>query len=145
MRSLTTSGKEPGSRRKVSSASTGRWNALTGELLGSPVVGALGDPLAAFAGDHGAEIFRSCIACHTLSAKDEVRAGPTLAGIFGRRIASLPGYNFSEALKKMKTGDSWEIVLPAELGYGADGAGDSIPPNQTLIFTMTLVKVEYAN
>ena len=35
--------------------------------------------------------------------------------------ALIPGW--VEALKKMKTGDSWEIVLPAELGYGADGAG----------------------
>lgn len=78
-----------------------RWNALTGELIGSPVGGTPGDPLAAFAGDHGAEIYRSCIACHTLSKNDGIRAGPTLAGIFGRRIASLPGYNFSEALKKM--------------------------------------------
>jgi cytochrome c len=30
-----------------------------------------------------------------------VRAGPTLAGIFGRRIATLPGYNFSEPLKHL--------------------------------------------
>ena len=30
-----------------------------------------------------------------------VRAGPTLEGIFGRKIATLPGYNFSEALKKL--------------------------------------------
>jgi len=30
-----------------------------------------------------------------------VRAGPSLAGIFGRKIATLPGYNFSEALRKM--------------------------------------------
>jgi FKBP-type peptidyl-prolyl cis-trans isomerase len=49
-----------------------------------------------------------------------------------------------EALKLMKTGDTWEIAVPADLGYGADGAGDSIPPNQTLVFTMTLAKVEYA-
>ena len=49
-----------------------------------------------------------------------------------------------EALKLMKTGDTWEIAVPADLGYGADGAGDSIPPNQTLVFTMTLVKVENA-
>jgi FKBP-type peptidyl-prolyl cis-trans isomerase FklB len=54
----------------------------------------------------------------------------------------IPGW--TEALKKMKTGDTWELVLPSELGYGADGAGDSIPPNQTLIFTVTLAKVEYA-
>jgi FKBP-type peptidyl-prolyl cis-trans isomerase len=54
----------------------------------------------------------------------------------------IPGW--VEALKLMKTGDTWELVVPAELGYGAEGAGDSIPPNQTLVFTMTLAKVEYA-
>ena len=56
--------------------------------------------------------------------------------------ALIPGW--VEALKLMKTGDTWEIALPAELGYGAEGAGDSIPPDQTLVFTMTLVKVESA-
>ena len=64
-------------------------------------MGAPEDPLAAYAGDPGAEVFRGCVACHTLSADEGNRAGPTLAGIFGRRIASLPGYNFSEALKKL--------------------------------------------
>jgi FKBP-type peptidyl-prolyl cis-trans isomerase FklB len=54
----------------------------------------------------------------------------------------IPGW--VEALKLMKTGDTWEIVVPADLGYGADGAGDAIPPDQTLVFTMSLVKVEYA-
>jgi len=36
-----------------------------------------------------------------LSADAGPRAGPTLAGLYGRKIASLPGYNFSEALKKL--------------------------------------------
>ena len=54
----------------------------------------------------------------------------------------IPGW--VEALKLMKTGDTWELAIPSELGYGADGAGDSIPPNQVLVFTMSLVKVEYA-
>jgi cytochrome c len=78
-----------------------RWDAVTGEPIGSVVRGAPEDPLAAFAGDPGAEVFRACVACHTLSANDGVRAGPTLAGIFGRKIATLPGYNFSDALKKL--------------------------------------------
>ena len=56
--------------------------------------------------------------------------------------ALIPGW--VEALKLMKAGDTWEIALPPELGYGADGAGDAIPPNQALVFTMSLVKVEYA-
>jgi len=54
----------------------------------------------------------------------------------------IPGW--VEALKLMKTGDTWEIALPPELGYGADGAGDAIPPNQALVFTMSLLKVEPA-
>ena len=52
----------------------------------------------------------------------------------------IPGW--TEALKKMKTGDTWEIVVPSDLGYGSEGAGDAIPPDQTLIFTIELAKVE---
>ena len=71
-----------------------RWDAVSGEPIGSVVVGAPDDPLAAYAGDPGAQVFRACVACHTLSADEGDKAGPTLAGIFGRRIATLPGYNF---------------------------------------------------
>jgi cytochrome c len=78
-----------------------RWDAVTGEPIGSTMMGAPEDPLAAFTGDPGAEVFRACVACHTLRADEGVRAGPTLAGIFGRRIATLPGYNFSEPLKHL--------------------------------------------
>ena len=53
-----------------------RWDAVTGEPIGNVVMGAPEDPLAAFAGDPGAEVFRACVACHTLSADDGVRAGP---------------------------------------------------------------------
>jgi cytochrome c len=78
-----------------------RWDAMTGDHIGAVAMGAPEDPLAAFAGDPGAEIYRACVACHTLSPDEGNRAGPTLAGIFGRRIATLPGYNFSDALKKL--------------------------------------------
>jgi cytochrome c len=78
-----------------------RWNAATGEPIDPLLVEAAGDPLAAYAGDRGAEIYRACIACHTLGAEQANRAGPTLAGVFGRRIATAPGYNFSEALKHL--------------------------------------------
>jgi cytochrome c len=78
-----------------------RWDATTGEHIGAVAMGGVEDPLAAYAGDPGAEVFRACVACHTLSPDEGNRAGPTLAGIFGRRIATLPGYNFSDALKKL--------------------------------------------
>ena len=51
--------------------------------------------------DPGAQVFRACVACHTLTPDEGNRAGPTLGGIFGRRIATAPGYNFSEALKRL--------------------------------------------
>jgi cytochrome c len=77
------------------------WDATTGEHIGQAVTSALDDPLAEWAGHPGADVFRACVACHTLSPDEGNRAGPTLAGIFGRRIATLPGYNFSPALREL--------------------------------------------
>jgi outer membrane protein insertion porin family len=54
--------------------------------------------------------------------------------------ALIPGW--VEALSIMSEGDEWELVVPSNLGYGAQGAGGGvIPPNQTLVFTMRLVEV----
>src|SRR2546427_6881246 len=52
-----------------------RWDAATGEPIGDVAAGAPDDPLLAFAGDPGAEVFRACIACHTLHADAGARAG----------------------------------------------------------------------
>jgi cytochrome c len=78
-----------------------RWDTSSGEPVDAVVVGAPEDPLAAYAGDHGAEVFRACVACHTLTPDEGNKAGPSLAGIFGRRVGTLPGYHYSEALKHM--------------------------------------------
>jgi cytochrome c len=105
-----------------------RWSARTGEPIGSSVRGTPADPLEAYAGDHGAEIFRACVACHTLSEKDNARAGPTLAGLFGRRIASLPGYRFSDALKNMNIVWTPETVAKLfEVGPNAYTPGTKMP------------------
>jgi cytochrome c len=77
------------------------WNAATGKPIGNSAVGAPEDSLAAYDGDPGAQVFRACVACHTLKPDEGSRAGPTLHGIFGRRIATLPGYQFSDALKHL--------------------------------------------
>ena len=46
-----------------------------------------------------------------------------------------------EALQLMREGDHWQLVIPANLGYGARAMGDGlIPPNQTLIFDLKLVE-----
>ncbi|UIJ73186.1 c-type cytochrome [Aurantimonas sp. HBX-1] len=74
-----------------------RWNAATGASLDSGIAEGVEDPLARYAGDPGAKVYRACVACHTLQPGEGVRAGPTLHGIMGRRIASLPDYDYSDA------------------------------------------------
>ena len=76
------------------------WDAETGQQLGTTPEGPA-DPMAEYAGSPGAEVFRACVACHTLDPDDGNRAGPTLHGIFGRRIASVPGYHYSLAFREM--------------------------------------------
>ncbi len=44
------------------------------------------------------------------------------------------------ALLEMPVGSEWELYIPAELGYGAQGGG-KIPPFSTLIFKLTLVDI----
>jgi cytochrome c len=78
-----------------------QWDSETAAPIGTVAIGGPEDPLAAYAGDPGAEVFRACVACHTLKPDEGNRAGPTLHGLFGRRIATLPGYNFSEALRRL--------------------------------------------
>ena len=90
-----------------------RWNAVTGEPIDTTFIGAPEDPLRQYAGDHGAEVFRACVSCHTLKPDEAQKAGPTLWHIFGRRIATLPGYNFSPALKKLDI--VWSKETVAEL------------------------------
>lgn len=56
----------------------------------------------------------------------------------------IPGW--VEALSLMREGDEWELVIPSELGYGPEGAGNGvIPGNQTLVFDMTLLSVTPAS
>lgn len=105
-----------------------RWNAATGEPVDPLLLETVGDPLAAYAGDRGAEVFRACVACHTLGAEQANRAGPTLAGIFGRRIATASGYNFSEALKRLDIVWTPETVSKLfEVGPQAYTPGTKMP------------------
>lgn len=105
-----------------------RWDARTGERIGEAVAGSPGDPLAAYGSDPGAKVFRACAACHTLRADEGPRAGPTLAGIFGRRIATQPGYDFSPALKKLDIVWTPETLSKLfEIGPAAYTPGTKMP------------------
>lgn len=105
-----------------------RWDVQSGEPIGSVSIGGPEDPLASYAGDHGAEVFRACVACHALKPDEGPRAGPTLSGIFGRKIATLPGYNFSPALQKLNIVWSPETVAKLfEIGPATYTPGTKMP------------------
>ena len=50
----------------------------------------------------------------------------------------IPG--FLEGISKIPSGGSGTVFIPANLAYGAQGAGDVIPPNTDLIFEITIEK-----
>ena len=105
-----------------------RWDSESGAQVGEVAIGGAVDPLAGFESEPGAQVFRACVACHTLKSQDGPRAGPTLAGVFGRKIASLPGYDFSAALKTLDIVWTPQTLSKLfELGPAAYTPGSKMP------------------
>ncbi|WP_425642875.1 FKBP-type peptidyl-prolyl cis-trans isomerase [Marinomonas gallaica] len=48
---------------------------------------------------------------------------------------------WTEGLQLMKEGSKYRFAIPAELGYGAQGAGAVIPPHATLVFDVELIAI----
>ena len=44
-------------------------------------------------------LFLQCQSCHEITESKIVKSGPNLKGVFGRKVASLEGYNYSGSLK----------------------------------------------
>lgn len=51
----------------------------------------------------------------------------------------IPGW--VETLQLMPEGAKWKLYIPGDLAYGAQGAGEMIPPHSTLIFEVELLKI----
>ena len=51
----------------------------------------------------------------------------------------IPGW--VEALQLMPEGSKWRLYIPSDLAYGAQGAGEMIPPHSTLVFDVELHEV----
>lgn len=63
-------------------------------------------------------------------------------GSFSFQVGSgqvVPGFDMG--VQGMKVGGKRKITIPPELGYGARGAGNVIPPNSTLVFELEVLGV----
>ncbi len=49
---------------------------------------------------------------------------------------------WDQGVAGMQVGGERQLVIPPELGYGDQGAGDAIPPGATLIFEVELLSVD---
>lgn len=105
-----------------------RWDARTGDHLGPAVMERPADLLAGLEGGRGAEVFRACVACHTLGPDGGERAGPSLHGVIGRRIGSLPGYAYSPGFAERDIIWSKETIARLfEMGPAAYTPGTKMP------------------
>ena len=79
---------------------------------------AAGDPV------HGKQVFAArCGLCHSAGpGEGEAGQGPPLAGVVGRRAASAPGFDYSNALKASKL-----VWTPAKLDTFLAGPSKLVP------------------
>ncbi len=81
--------------------------------------------------DRGERAFQYCISCHSADAKETTGPlGPNLAGVVGRRIASLPGYDYSPAMRAFaaKEGVWSEALLERFIAKPQEVVPDTLMP-----------------
>ncbi len=73
--------------------------ALSAIASNAAYAAAPGDPA------HGEVVFKKCAICHTLEPGGK-KVGPSLYGVIGRPAGTLPGFNYSDAMKA--SGITWD-------------------------------------
>ncbi len=49
---------------------------------------------------------------------------------------------WDEGIEKLRVGEQATLIIPSQLGYGAEGSSGVIPPAATLIFVVELIGIE---
>lgn len=98
--------------------------ASTFAALASAVLSAAACPgVAAWASDdvEVPEPAEVCLSCHSLSPDEPVLEGPTLWQVVGRPVASVPGFDYSDGLARLRPGrwdrDALDRFLAAPQAY----------------------------
>ncbi len=99
--------------------------AKTGQTVSVHYTGWLYDPSAA--DKHGKQFDSS-----------RTRGTPFTFPLGGGRVIK----GWDQGVAGMKIGGQRTLTIPSQLGYGARGAGGTIPPNAVLIFDVELMGVE---
>jgi len=73
--------------------------------------------------------FWHCARCHS-TQEGETKIGPSLAGVFGRTSGSVPGYNYSAALKNSHI--IWDAQTLDKLLQGPNGLVPGIKMSATV-------------
>jgi cytochrome c len=78
-----------------------------GAAPAAPAEEPIANVLPSASAQRGAEIAKQCQACHNLQEGQGAKVGPDLYGVVGRKIASVPNFNYTAALKA-KSG-TWDF------------------------------------
>ena len=129
-------------------APSGAANAETDKETGKPVVTTpsglkyvdlvVGTGPAVKTGDHVSVTYVGKLLDGTKfdASADHPDMGPTFDYVQG--VTSLIA-GWTEGTSTMKVGGKRKLIIPPQLGYGMQGAGDAVPPNATLIFEIEMV------
>jgi cytochrome c len=88
-------------------------------------------PASAQDASKGEAVFKRCRACHAIGPAAQNKAGPVLTGIVGKKAASVPGFNYSDAMKEAGAGGlTWTEPQLAKFLASPDG----FLPNNVMAF-----------